>query len=356
MFRSLTIDRFRGFNHLQVDDLDRFSIFLGKNNVGKTAVLEALFLLLGPTNPDLALTISMFRGVDQFKNEPEDLWGWLYYRKHLKSPIRIQAKVDSIGCRVLTMSIEDDGETSFQKQTKKKIQRATNSSMASTSIKGGHLVLNYSDEYKKTAVTKAFVKEQGVVVERKSKLTLPSSIFISSRGGPNAENANRFSALEEIGKEGVVLEALRKLESRLTRLSLLLTSTGPTIHGDIGVGRMVPLPLMGDGIGRLLTLILAIVNAKNGAVLVDEIEVGFHFQVMPTVWKVIAETARECNVQIITTTHSWECIKSAHEAFSESGHKDLKMHRLDREGEEVSSTTYDHEMIETAMLSGIEVR
>jgi AAA15 family ATPase/GTPase len=69
MFRSLSICGFRGFQDLRVDDLDRFSLFLGPNNVGKTAVLEAIFLMAGPTNPDLPLRVNAFRGIEQFPLE-----------------------------------------------------------------------------------------------------------------------------------------------------------------------------------------------------------------------------------------------------------------------------------------------
>lgn len=55
-------------------------------------------------------------------------------------------------------------------------------------------------------------------------------------------------------------------------------------------------------------LILAIFTAKNGIVLVDEIDHGLHHSVHEGVWRTIYEAAKILNVQVIATTHSLECI------------------------------------------------
>ena len=134
----------------------------------------------------------------------------------------------------------------------------------------------------------------------------PDSIFVGARGGLSAENAERYSKLEEIGEEGALIAPLTSLEPRLKRLSVLVTSNGPTIHGDIGIGRLVPLPMMGEGVARLLTLLLAIESAKGGIVMVDEIESGFHYSVIREVWTALARAARQSDVQIFASTHSFE--------------------------------------------------
>ncbi len=128
------------------------------------------------------------------------------------------------------------------------------------------------------------------------------------------------------------------------------------IHGDIGMGRLLPLPLLGDGINRLLSLSLAIANASKGIVLVDEIENGLHHTVMPKVWKAIGDLARYYDVQIFATTHSRECIRSAHEAFKEERQYDFRLHRLDRVDGSIHATTYELETLEAALETGLEVR
>jgi AAA15 family ATPase/GTPase len=113
---------------------------------------------------------------------------------------------------------------------------------------------------------------------------------------------------------------------------------------------------MGEGIGRLLTLLLAIVSSENGVVMLDEIETGLHYSAMQGVWTALAQAARKANVQVFASTHSWECFKAAHDSFAESEQYDLRAHRVDRTDGTVSATTYDQEMIETALMHGLELR
>ena len=128
------------------------------------------------------------------------------------------------------------------------------------------------------------------------------------------------------------------------------------IHGDIGLPRLVPIPFMGDGVRRVLSIVLAIANASGGVVLIDEIENGLHYSAQKHLWQAVAAAARRLDVQIFATTHSWELIRSAHEAFSETHPTDFRLHRLDRVNGEITVTSYDQEMIEAALFSGLEMR
>jgi hypothetical protein len=78
------------------------------------------------------------------------------------------------------------------------------------------------------------------------------------------------------------------------------------------LNRPVPLNGMGDGVLRILQLVLGIFPATNGFLLIDEFENGLHFSVQEQVWKLIFKLASELNIQVFATTHSWDCV----EAFS----------------------------------------
>ncbi len=44
ILNSLEINSFRAFEHLQIERLGRVNLIVGKNNVGKTSLLEAIQL------------------------------------------------------------------------------------------------------------------------------------------------------------------------------------------------------------------------------------------------------------------------------------------------------------------------
>jgi len=130
----------------------------------------------------------------------------------------------------------------------------------------------------------------------------------------------------------------------------------PIINGDIGMRELVPLPLMGEGMGRLLSIILAIANAKGGTILIDEIENGLHHSVLTDVWKAIADAARRSDVQIFATTHSYECIIAAHQAFETSEKDDFRYHRLERVKDKIQAITYDRENLAISEEMNLEMR
>lgn len=60
------------------------------------------------------------------------------------------------------------------------------------------------------------------------------------------------------------MKALQVIEPRLSRLAVVIAGGVPIIHGDIGLERLVPLPIMGEDMRRLASLVLAMANAPNG--------------------------------------------------------------------------------------------
>src|SRR5205085_5473965 len=53
MLPNLEIREFRTFRHLQIERLGRVNLIVGKNNVGKTSLLEALQLYAHRASPTL---------------------------------------------------------------------------------------------------------------------------------------------------------------------------------------------------------------------------------------------------------------------------------------------------------------
>jgi predicted ATPase len=169
--------------------------------------------------------------------------------------------------------------------------------------------------------------------------------------------AEQLSKLMESYEDETVTEVLQIIEPRLKGIGVFQKGGEPVVYGNVsGLPKRVALPLMGEGMARLLRLALAIPHCKDGLVLVDEFETGLHHSIAKTVWKVIGRLAREYNVQLFATTHSNELIRSAHEAFQESDRYDFLLHRLDVFDGSIHSVTYDQETLATALDLGWEVR
>ena len=119
------------------------------------------------------------------------------------------------------------------------------------------------------------------------------------------------------------------------------------VYVDVGLSRPVPLGFLGDGIGRLLSMVLAFHNARDGSILIDEIENGLHYSKLLEVWKSLDWLSREFNVQVFATTHSYECIVAANNAFTEMESSDLHLQRLFRKSGQIGAVTYTKAMLDT---------
>ena len=61
MFSTLKIERFRGIKYARIDNLRKINLFFGKNNCGKSSLLDAVFLIAGLSNPKLPLNVNILR-------------------------------------------------------------------------------------------------------------------------------------------------------------------------------------------------------------------------------------------------------------------------------------------------------
>jgi ABC-type branched-subunit amino acid transport system ATPase component len=185
----------------------------------------------------------------------------------------------------------------------------------------------------------------------------PKLITFSTNPSSPTEDAEYFNRIAaKRGGEQRVVELLQVIEPRLQDLKYLKLGSQPLVYADVGMEDLIPTTQLGQGFTRLLRLFSETLVAKSEIVLIDEIENGIHYSAMSKVWKGIAAIARQEDLQFFGTTHSYECIRSAHEAFSSEGSYDLALHRLERVKDEVRVVTYDKPTLETSFEMNLEVR
>ena len=117
----------------------------------------------------------------------------------------------------------------------------------------------------------------------------------------------------------------------------------------------VPLKTFGDGLNRVFGIILSLCNARNGVLLIDEIENGLHYSVQTAVWRTLFRLARDMNVQVFATSHSWDCVRAFQEAAAESPETGVLV-RLTSQGNTVIPTLFTEKELQIVMRDQIEVR
>ena len=230
------------------------------------------------------------------------------------------------------------------------------------------VVIEYSDGLEEKTVTRGrlIARQLGPVQDVSLEVAVqpsqplqdhPRSIFLAARRASlGQEDVTRYSELEVNGEAEGVLEILKSVEPELKRLAVVSAMQAPSIYADVGIGRLIPIQLLGDGMSRVLSLALAIASAPEGTVLVDEIENGIHHSVMEKVWKAIGAFAHEYDVQLFATTHSYECIGAAYRAFEADEEDELRLFRIERNRDgKYKSVKFDRDRLKSVLEFNMEV-
>ncbi len=367
MYRSFTIKNFRCFDELTVEGMGRINLIAGKNNVGKTALLEALWVHSGAVNPDLAVRIDSFRGLEQ--QTLESFLGSLFRGFDRELTIEICSTGDWEDSPFYHKIYFEDGssfEMPLAGPENDQLSLFQNSSIAMRASQV--VVMEYSDGMGEKTIAKGRlvarqlgpVQDVGLEVAFETGQPLQDharAIFLAARrASVGLEDVNRYSELEVNGEADGVLEILQCVEPELKRLAVVSARQAPSIYADVGRGRLIPIQLLGDGMSRILSLALAIASAPEGNVMVDEIENGVHHSVMEKVWKAIGAFARSYDVQIFATTHSYECIGAAYRAFESDEEDELRLFRIERSPEgKYRAVKFDRERIGSAYQFNMDV-
>ncbi|OFV90325.1 MAG: hypothetical protein A3H95_03405 [Acidobacteria bacterium RIFCSPLOWO2_02_FULL_64_15] len=352
MIKAISITNFRGFRHFELDQFPRVNLITGLNGVGKTALLEAIFLLLGPSNPVLSVRLNAFRGLTTMA-DPEEVWGWLFHNRQIESKAELRSDWSDGSTQVLTLSLASNVTVPVNPPE----STASPQAMLTSETGRRALQLNFTDSHGKTGSARGTVEPDGTVqfVAGSETFAVPG-IFLATQARSVREDAERFSYLEDLRRTDEVVAAASMLEPRLKRLSVAAVGQQSILRADIGLGRLIPLPLLGAGLTRLVSALLAVAYARSGVVLIDEIDNGLHHARMVDVWRSLAAMARKSDGQLFSTTHSWECIRAAHEAFEREGAEDFRLVRLDRGDDGVRPVPFDRDMLDTAIRAELEVR
>lgn len=361
MITTFTISNFRTFRHLHLADMDRINLLAGANNVGKTAFLEALWQFTGPDQPDIGLRLNRFRSFEPI--ESKEFSFDLFHKYDSSKPIHLVAKGDwGRNPRSLTLEIRSRSES---RTTVTKGANGIEPDLLDETSPH-EIALEYKDEtgatYKSTGHIEASRVDSNTIrvhlrSQQESVPGRPGNVLFGPHARGTAKgDSERFGRLELEGDEKQIVKALQTFEPSLNRLTIIPVDDVPMIHADVGIGRLIPVKLLGDGMQRVLSLALAFQGASGGLMLVDEFENGIHHSKLKDLWHVISSFSERYDTQVVATTHSLECTRAAHQVFSEANKYDFRFFRLDRIDGEIKVKALGKTMLDTAFQANLEVR
>jgi AAA15 family ATPase/GTPase len=100
---------------------------------------------------------------------------------------------------------------------------------------------------------------------------------------------------------------------------------------------------------------LELIGKKHGVLLIDEIDSGLHYSVMPDLWMLLGELVEKYQVQVFGTTHNEDTIRSALDAFAGKEGM-LGLFRIDKRGDRHVMVAYGEAAMEAVREQRFEVR
>jgi ABC-type branched-subunit amino acid transport system ATPase component len=369
MIRTITIQRYRGFRQLKMEGLASVNLLVGRNNSGKTTLLEAINLLAAQGDP-MTLWNAMTRRGERFgvnrdsspRPAPPEIDVCHLFHGHqlaLDMSFGIDARADE-GVKQVSYRICDFP----QQQTLPFTEEAEGTSgVLALEIAGGSLP-----------------QPMQLPLTMRGGLTLDTIRRLSARGAqPEERSLVNFIGTESLNpedlgilwseialtpEEDTIIEALRTVEPQIERIAFVASDYRsprlPTRGGFLlkcsAYDQPVPIGSMGDGVWRLLAMALATLRPKGGLLLVDEIDTGLHYSVMTDMWKLIRAVATRFGVQVFATTHSQDCIQSLAAICRQDAVDpgEVCIHRI--EPELGRSVKFSEAEIVAAAERGVEVR
>lgn len=129
------------------------------------------------------------------------------------------------------------------------------------------------------------------------------------------------------GRRFNVLECVNLIDTQVQGLEILARrGVRPTLWVRHETAGFAPLYTLGDGVRRILTMALALTEAQNGVLLIDEIETAIHKDALVRVFQWLVQAAAYFNVQLFATTHSLEAVDAVLMAQMETPNELVAFH------------------------------
>jgi AAA15 family ATPase/GTPase len=276
MLKEINITNFRCFKELLVENLQQVNLFTGKNNAGKTSLLEAIHSglrkeMLGITKTIRNIDIAEYTDSKIFEDNTH------------------QQNNENI---IFDMLFYDNGDFSYTA-----VVNADGQWEHPVSPKFSNRI-----QFKNTVTSEIHTV---FITERKKQLPQLADI------------SKLYDSYEIKGLKNTFIDAVKIIDPGIEEIRTFSSYPNALFYRRINEEKFYLVEYLGDAAKKIITIIANIVfhfsknkTGKNNFLFIDEIENGLHYTVQKEFWQILIKLCVQYDVQLFATTHSKEMLEA----------------------------------------------
>lgn len=311
--KNIKIKNFKCFDKFEIEGFSRVNLITGKNNVGKTALMEACHV--NASSKDIKTLSAALHSI-KFRRE---------------------------NINILQDSNINNGQVFLEQASG--IETASNISKSSFRVKEEDGIKKY--------FFKIFNNEFEINVNDFSFAAefIENNEFIDNFGLSNYEILSNFSKVQTLDREPYLNKILGNFDKNIESFKNI--DEKPQCKSN---GQYLEITEFGDGVRHLVSIVVSLFKCQNGYLFIDEIDNGIHYSKLNELWTVLLKTSKELNVQVFATTHSKECIESYARVARKLEDEEVALIELGKKDNKIESIVFDYNGIMHHIEQQLEVR
>ena len=308
----IEIKNFKCFEDFKAEGFGRVNLIGGKNNVGKTAFMEACYLGLNTKNQK-----SFFQALlvlELSRNPLEEF-------KIIEDSNSFSFKFSNV-----TILIND---------IKKSFHTFRRNGLYKIPSKNYNTGIEEITQFYRGKNKPLDIKNSSFI----SQISLRESYIIDSIG--EIKLLKKWRHLNKFLLENFNIEEIDIIKNEVL------------LYKD---EKFINLSEFGDGVKQFIAVILSLFLNKNKVVFLDEIENGVHYSLLDNLWEIILTISKEQNVQVFATTHSKECIESYVRVAKRLEDNEIKFIEMFKYENKIQAMILDNKMLDFQLKQNHEVR
>jgi AAA15 family ATPase/GTPase len=319
---SINIEQFKCFHNFSASGFKRVNLIGGKNNIGKTAFLEACFINVNAKDVE-----GLFSAISTIKFIRETV--------NLATNVMHGLTVENLSTKYLMMVREYAVESNLHRQKfqldEKNAVRTYEITLSTISDK---ISIHESDIY---------------------HLSFPMNhhaYIMEPYGFSNSELALIFQSIQKNDREAELNALLQEFDPSIEAFKMIGNQPQCKINGEYQ-----DLTELGSGFAHYIAIICALHACQNKHLFIDELGNGIHYSQLDKLWEVIFAISKRVQCQVFATTHSKEMLESFARVAKRWNEQDISYTTLVKnKQQEIKALTLDDELLQDSLAQEHEIR